>query len=46
MDVKYTKTYSLFGDIEILFRTVLSVFKREGISSESSATMEEFKGNE
>lgn len=46
MDVKYTKTYSLFGDVAILFKTVLSVFKREGISSESSATMEEFKGNE
>ena len=46
MDVEYTKTYSLFGDIAILFKTVLSVFKREGISAEGSATMEEFMGNE
>lgn len=46
MDVEYTKTYSLFGDIAILFLTVLSVFKREGISAEGSATMEEFMGNE
>lgn len=46
MDVWYTKHISLFGDIGILFKTVFSVFKREGISSETSATMEEFMGNE
>ena len=46
MDVWYTRHISLFGDIGILFRTVLSVFKREGISSETSATMEEFMGND
>lgn len=46
MDVWYTKHISLFGDICILFKTVFSVFKREGISSETSATMEEFMGNE
>lgn len=44
LDVKYTKKISLFGDIKIIFQTVFSVFKREGISSETSATMEEFKG--
>lgn len=46
MDVWYTRHISLFGDIGILFKTVFSVFKREGISSETSATMEEFMGNE
>lgn len=46
MDVWYTRHISLFGDIKILFETVLSVFKREGISSETSATMEEFMGND
>lgn len=46
MDVWYTKHISLFCDIGILFKTVLSVFKREGISSDTSATMEEFMGNE
>ena len=46
MDVWYTKHISLFGDIGILFKTVFSVFKKEGISSETSATMEEFFGNE
>ena len=46
MDVWYTRHISLFGDIGILFKTVSSVFKREGISSETSATMEEFMGND
>lgn len=46
MDVWYTKHISLFVDIGILFKTVFSVFKKEGISSETSATMEEFFGNE
>ena len=46
MDVWYTRNISLFGDLGILFKTVFSVFKREGISSETSATMEEFMGNE
>lgn len=43
-DVEYTKKLSLWLDIGIIFKTVLAVFKREGISSETSATMEEFKG--
>lgn len=46
MDVWYTRHISLFRDIGIIFETVFSVFKREGISSSSSATMEEFMGNE
>lgn len=44
-DVEYTQKISLFGDIKILFETVLKVFRREGISSNTSATMEEFKGD-
>ncbi len=44
MDVAYTKKISLFGDIGILFKTVFAVFKREGINSNTSVTMEEFKG--
>lgn len=44
LDVQYTKKISLFGDIKIIIQTVLAVFKREGINSETSATMEEFKG--
>lgn len=44
-DVEYVKKLSLFLDIKILFQTVMAVFKRSGISSETSATMEEFKGS-
>lgn len=44
MDVWYTKNVSLICDIKIIIDTVKSVLKREGISSETSATMEEFMG--
>lgn len=44
MDVEYTKEISLWLDIGIIFKTALAVFKREGITSETSVTMEEFKG--
>lgn len=46
MDVEYVDNYSLVMDIRILFMTVLNVLNHEGISSETSATMEEFMGNE
>ena len=44
-DVEYVNNVTFINDIKILFMTVAIVFKREGISSETSATMEEFKGN-
>ena len=44
MDVWYTKNISLKVDVEIILATVKTVLKREGISSETSATMEEFMG--
>ncbi len=44
LDVEYVNTYSLFGDLKIILKTVIKVFKREGISGEAVATMEEFKG--
>ena len=43
-DVYYVDHVSLALDIKILFKTVSEVFKREGISSATSATMEEFTG--
>ena len=46
LDVKYIESITLLGDIKILFATVGAVLKREGISSETSATMEEFLGSE
>ncbi len=45
-DVYYVNHLSLWLDIKILFKTVAVVLKRDGISSETSATMEEFMGNE
>ncbi len=44
LDATYTKKISLWLDIGIIFKTVLAVFKREGINSKTAATMEEFKG--
>lgn len=44
-DVWYVDNISFALDIKILFLTVIKVFKAEGISSESSLTMEKFRGN-
>lgn len=46
MDVEYVENYSMFMDIKILFMTIVNVLKHDGISSETSATMEEFMGLE
>lgn len=43
-DVYYVDHVSLLMDWKIIFRTVLTVLKREGISSSSSVTMESFIG--
>ncbi len=43
-DVTYIENISFSGDMKIIFKTVVSVLKREGISQENNATMEEFKG--
>ena len=44
MDVWYTKHITFIGDVKIIWNTVMTVVKREGISSETSSTMEEFMG--
>lgn len=44
LDVEYVDNLSFLMDIKIVFGTVGKIFKREGISSETSATMEEFVG--
>ena len=44
MDVWYTRNVSFKTDWDIFWATVRIVLKREGISSESSATMDEFMG--
>ncbi len=45
MDVWYTRNISLKLDVKIILDTVKCVLKRDGISSESSSTMEEFMGS-
>lgn len=42
MDVDYASHISFAGDLKIILDTVSVVLKREGISSETSATMENF----
>lgn len=44
-DVKYVDHITFLGDWRIIYETFKVVFKREGISSATSATMEEFKGS-
>ena len=44
MDVYYTENLSFWMDVSIILQTVKSVLLRDGISSETSATMEEFMG--
>ena len=45
-DVKYVDHITFIGDWKIILDTVKTVVAREGISSETSATMEEFMGLE
>ena len=42
LDLKYVSNITFGGDIKIILQTVGKVFKREGISSETCATMEDF----
>lgn len=44
-DVAYVDHITFWGDVKIIFGTVMAVLKRDGISSETSATMEEFMGS-
>ncbi|NMA49023.1 MAG: sugar transferase [Tissierellia bacterium] len=44
LDVEYVDNITFIGDCKIIFLTIKKVFIREGISSETSPTMEPFKG--
>ena len=44
MDVAYVNHITFLGDLKILLDTVKTVLKRDGISSGTSVTMEEFMG--
>ena len=44
LDVEYVRNITFVMDVKIILQTVGKIFKREGISSESSVTMEDFMG--
>lgn len=46
LDVWYVEHLSFSLDLKILFLTIKKVFVSEGISSNNSATMEKFRGND
>lgn len=46
LDVEYVDNITFLGDVRILLKTVKAVLIRENISSETSATMEEFMGTQ
>lgn len=45
-DVEYVDNITFLGDWKIIFQTVRAVLHRDGISSATSVTMEEFMGTE
>lgn len=45
-DVQYVEHVTFLGDWKIILQTVLNVIKRDGINSETAATMEVFMGTE
>lgn len=45
LDVRYVDNVSFSGDWKIIFLTIKKVFVREGISSDTSVTMEPFRGS-
>lgn len=45
LDVEYVDNITFLGDVKIIVTTVLKAVKREGISSETSVTVEPFRGN-
>lgn len=45
LDVWYVDNISLALDIKIVWITLVKVFKKEGVSSDTYVTMEKFKGN-
>ncbi|MCM3586973.1 sugar transferase [Mesobacillus maritimus] len=45
LDVRYVENVSFVNDWKIIFYTIKKVFVREGINSETAATMEYFEGS-
>lgn len=45
LDIYYVNNVSFFGDLRIIFATIMCVFKRDGINQEGNATIEDFTGH-
>lgn len=45
LDVEYVNNVTFIGDWKIIFKTIKKVFVKEGISSDTSVTMEPFRGS-
>ena len=45
LDVEYVDNITFWGDWKIIFQTVKTVLKKDGINSNTSVTMEEFMGS-
>lgn len=46
LDIEYVNNITFLGDVKIIIATVKAVLRRDGINSETSATMEEFMGTQ
>lgn len=44
-DIKYVENITFIGDISIILKTIRKVLIHEGVSSQTSSTMEEFMGS-
>ena len=44
-DIQYVENISFVLDCKIIIKTILKVFKREGVNSSETVTMERFKGD-
>lgn len=44
LDVAYVDSWTLRGDLQIIARTIFTVFARSGVSADDHATMPEFTG--
>ncbi len=44
-DINYVKNITFKEDIKIILKTIIKVFKREGITQKDKATIERFNGN-
>ncbi|SDC92357.1 Sugar transferase involved in LPS biosynthesis (colanic, teichoic acid) [Priestia aryabhattai B8W22] len=45
LDVKYVENVNFMLDVKVIFLTIKKVFIREGINSDTAATVEAFEGN-